>query len=953
MAFQVLVCIASFLLPASSNPNFPGTACTPPGVAGGPYGTLKVARTDRTLDDMCQYSGDTYDVVGEDAMTDMCEEFCKTVADGISLPLVLGSSNYGFDLDDMKGICFGTGNEYIVLHDPDALSQCTDWAGGLSDLEKAIGEFIAKRDIMNAEKIKYRTQVQWKAYELQQEMNSEEFQKEVAYATPPQKLEAIRSKISSALGTMQPVALQQSIQELSDQGDILFNQSADNLEKISNFISGCSEVFLAWGQENEFLLDVCFRGSAACIDAEYGDHVGCCCGVMPATFQSGNYRITGVASDAPSLEGAFVNRRLTAGCGDTTGVVNACGLANELTETYLQQMEQEILAINPDAFANYVGDAGAEDFSFYYSSCQSGRRLAQQTSMATEDVGAKTGMRGKIRSRAVEHINNESRRLSQCTLSKSSHNLKVAISGHAQLNPASLCDEISNIEDFLEQECNDFCTPFVPISMGNQYFGVNREGSDSVCLSGGSDGLEEDREQFQSCMDDRNAVQEIDVQISAVVAQLAVTTTARLTYVGAMTTAMADIKNYVQSAPFIDAVKDAGSAPGVKASTYIGLVKARLNQVYAASSEKALFEEEMQELTSRVGALVSVLQVNLPRIQKFIDNCDRFFVGHGPENEYLLDICAQGGLDCFQQEYSQHASCCCAVNPASLLGESTSGLIAGIGGLSQAADGTSAYIPSQSRRLQQAPSLQSTICAKAWQDSLNKVHLHLQLLKDMGKEQLYTEEAAKLSCIYGDAWCSFDVVTTTSTTSTTATTEAPTPVPAPVPATTSASPYADTTSAGTMMPGSYVPGEAVTGGFLLAGVSYAEVTANFQLKADFESAVGTSIAANAGGSVTAYMVSVTLSPGSVQVAYTITLPAGVDASAVTSTLAIANTDGSLLSSLSTNIGAMNGLSLTGSLVYTGFTGGDDDGETPSDKASHAGASILSAVALAVLAGLRA
>merc|ERR1740138_1973628 len=135
--------------------------------------------------------------------------------------------------------------------------------------------------------------------------------------------------------------------------------------------------------------------------------------------------------------------------------------------------------------------------------------------------------------------------------------------------------------------------------------------------------------------------------------------------------------------------------------------------------------------------------------------------------------------------------------------------------------------------------------------------------------------------------------------------------------------------------------ETVSGSFTVSGVSYADVTGDTQVEADFKSACATTIAASAGSGTAASMVSVTLTEGSVTVSFTITLPAGVTGSTLKSALdTAAGTGGTLFSSLSA----------TGSIGVTGFTAEVVvEDEAPSDKASHAGVSILSAVAFAALA----
>jgi hypothetical protein len=147
--------------------------------------------------------------------------------------------------------------------------------------------------------------------------------------------------------------------------------------------------------------------------------------------------------------------------------------------------------------------------------------------------------------------------------------------------------------------------------------------------------------------------------------------------------------------------------------------------------------------------------------------------------------------------------------------------------------------------------------------------------------------------------------------------------------------------------------ETVSGSFTVSGVSYADVTGDTQVEADFKSACAATIAASAGSGTAASMVSVTLTEGSVQVSFTITLPAGVTGSTLKSALdTAAGTSGTFMSSLSDAIGEISNLSATGSIGVTGFTAEVVvEDEEPSDKASHAGVGILSAMALAAFAGL--
>jgi hypothetical protein len=147
-------------------------------------------------------------------------------------------------------------------------------------------------------------------------------------------------------------------------------------------------------------------------------------------------------------------------------------------------------------------------------------------------------------------------------------------------------------------------------------------------------------------------------------------------------------------------------------------------------------------------------------------------------------------------------------------------------------------------------------------------------------------------------------------------------------------------------------GTTVSGEFKVEGVDWNTLSNDETLKSAFKDKCAAQIASSAGNGISAEHVTVTLSEGSVKVAYVIAVPAGIEASSLEDNLAADNEAGTFLTELAAAITSISGIdtAITGSLGVSGFAV-DEEEESPSDDASRCGICFLIALILAGLIGL--
>ena len=102
----------------------------------------------------------------------------------------------------------------------------------------------------------------------------------------------------------------------------------------------------------------------------------------------------------------------------------------------------------------------------------------------------------------------------------------------------------------------------------------------------------------------------------------------------------------------------------------IRAVNERLNTEELVAVQDKL-KTEIEKLKTAASHLKTTLLEKSRLIEKFLDECNDLYVGTGPNDEYLLDICAQASTACLERATSSHATCCCAYHPFTAYGEVT------------------------------------------------------------------------------------------------------------------------------------------------------------------------------------------------------------------------------------------------------------------------------------------
>ena len=313
----------------------------------------------------------------------------------------------------------------------------------------------------------------------------------------------------------------------------------------------------------------------------------------------------------------------------------------------------------------------------------------------------------------AEEAEGPERRLNQltCTPQKGSDpfsDLKVAFSNTLEADICSLQEpKVGNSE--MRTQCNEFCQPKgISLLIGSAQYGFDKTGAEEICLPPNGV-LKHDPEQLERCGQWSQGFQEVEIATAQFIAQLDVFDAARLEHAAAMVEATLQIQAYVTSEAF---AKDMSRAID-KASLMIKAVNDRL--VGGPADER--LRAEITNLKLQTKALKDSLDKNMKLIQQFLEQCNSLYVGVGPQQEYLLDICAQKSVACLEHPRAGHVTCCCAYHPFMAFGEQLpSSIISGIDAWPLPAR------VAEGRRLRRlSVDVPTDICAAAWTEALPKV----------------------------------------------------------------------------------------------------------------------------------------------------------------------------------------------------------------------------------------
>ena len=204
----------------------------------------------------------------QEAMATYCNDFCSTGGSLQGLPLQLGSSEYGFNLGEMNGIC-----EAIADANRSLLNFCRQRSNALLEIQVKAAEFVAKVQEFKAKQVVFRGSMQNASQQLQSHLASQAFATEIGDSV--EKLVLLKRQFQGwATGvTSGPdfQSLQGSMDALTTSAILLDDVVRRNLRLFEEYITECNGLLLGMGSAQEYLLDVCPQLNGACIEREAGN----------------------------------------------------------------------------------------------------------------------------------------------------------------------------------------------------------------------------------------------------------------------------------------------------------------------------------------------------------------------------------------------------------------------------------------------------------------------------------------------------------------------------------------------------------------------------------------------------------------------------------------------------------------------------------------------------------
>eukprot|EP00933_Yihiella_yeosuensis_P032663 TRINITY_DN26282_c0_g1_i1.p1 TRINITY_DN26282_c0_g1~~TRINITY_DN26282_c0_g1_i1.p1 ORF type:complete len:575 (-),score=132.27 TRINITY_DN26282_c0_g1_i1:89-1813(-) len=504
-------------------------------------------------------------------------------------------------------------------------------------------------------------------------------------------------------------------------------------------------------------------------------HVGCCCGVLPA---SGNFAIP---ADVSELTVTTTTTTVAAAIVDTCAEADALSkgkmdtINKELgkTEYGKDELKQEEAALK-EAYPQ-IDDRCAsrrlhEDDESHSDENENNRALSEdgaRNSMSryVEELEGSESDEGIVEGLVDAFLSD--RRLSAPYLSCSppaeqpadqSETLKVAF---WQRTEESLCNKLppATKEDrfkkytskgsydtaYLADTCSKFCgRDAVPFLVGSPNFGFTLKEMEGVCVD--SNLVTTDTATIKDCHRKSEVMSNVNIKVAHFVATLDILEIRKLEYEATVQKAAKELQATIQK----DAQKVLEDASvNLKIYKYNELLLAASKEVARSSAAVVKFKYALKDLERVTGELKAVLEAAVPIYKDFISGkCGNVYTGKGAQQEYLLDICSQTSKECLGSKHARHAGCCCGYSPHMAVGKPSLSLrtIPGISSGSSLAGNKSRV---GFRRLSsQSAKAAYDICAEAFNMSAGEIVKIQESLKKLGGSNLLNERNAKLKAKY-------------------------------------------------------------------------------------------------------------------------------------------------------------------------------------------------------------
>ena len=588
------------------------------------------------------------------AAQQQCIDFCNLDGAQLGLPILLGTSEYGFNMVEMNQICVASSKQDVILiNNQSRTNYCSARGNTLHEIKLRSAEFVTSVEGFKGQQVLYRAKMKRLSLELQETLRSDEFKKQMARET--NKLQLLKEQFNSfasdaAAFSSASSTLGRAMQDLTDKSQALTNTVETNLDRFDEFISNCNLMLLGKGAQNEYLLDICAQGSAACVEEDLGEHIGCCCGLNPITAD-GVFNIDG---------GGQVSRgrRLQ---GQRRQSLDVCAKARKDGSAAAEAFKAEVESLGVGDMYNAHQIELKQKYGDYHRMCMltTATTTTTRNNRRLEETGGASVGEGKPESSNAEE---EGRRLmvggascSPAVLADrglTGTSLKVAFTSQTDTDMCHILEpKIDNTR--MAEQCDSFCGPeSVAMLLGTEAYGFSMDQANSICLPPNGVLLHNET-LFGQCRGWSDSFHEIQVWTGRFTSDLEIFHAAVLLHTAANQQAVKLLQEYMNSAEFANDVARASR------SAKISKVEAGLHERFEtneATETHDTLREKADQLRTSARVLNEKLNKNLPLIDRFLRECNELFTGAGALGIQCLKVFV---VDCAYVRVSKRSVCVC------------------------------------------------------------------------------------------------------------------------------------------------------------------------------------------------------------------------------------------------------------------------------------------------------
>eukprot|EP00442_Polarella_glacialis_P001197 CAMPEP_0115074526 /NCGR_PEP_ID=MMETSP0227-20121206/15384_1 /TAXON_ID=89957 /ORGANISM="Polarella glacialis, Strain CCMP 1383" /LENGTH=950 /DNA_ID=CAMNT_0002461493 /DNA_START=120 /DNA_END=2972 /DNA_ORIENTATION=- len=758
-------------------------SCTPESDTKG-FG-LGVTLGPWTNKDFCDMHDATSSV---DNLLDSCTAFCGKE----NIPLLIGvPTSYGFSLASMDRVCLGETDSdgkpagLLGEYDKGLMVECKERSEALEEIKEKMAHLVAAVELMKLEQIRFRAALQAKMQAFIQELASPAFELSMKAAVDKIGLftKFMQAELTDTIfaNGEDRARMLKSVQTIGDMGVQLRETMAQNMPLLEDYAERCGHPVLATSETKggKYLLDLCFQDKALCVDDPNSQHVGCCCGSIPA---AGSFTIPAETWGRRLAQSQASSIDICAEA-DQIGKGRLQELKDSLDETPLgRQLLEAFEAKMFQQYPEYFGQCSADSDSSRRLDAQDPRGFMERAAMTAAEA---LGIKHKVKVPKM-HCEPQSGKFTDTDGSK--EKMQTAFWSQSEVDTCDMLDNGHGAKmktQDLADVCADFCgSDSLPLLVGTVAFGFNKTAIDSVCVD--SSTLTTDEVKVKQCLREASAMNAVEVKVASAAASLMSLESAKLFYEASVRATIPEMRAIIR-VESQDSMRYADV--GEKVTALENILNRSLASVSKNSAAAMSLKTALHDLDERAQELHETLVIAMADFIHFIQDCNQLFTGKGASHEYMLDVCSQTSLQCIEEDISRHVGCCCGYLPLLAVGKTSLSLTQTIPGImapelsdidakarvanveypKEKDEEPSEYPkekdeePSDSppRRLQAQkdvkeaqPEQDFSICGAAYKQALPRVQEAEKKIKQLGQEEFLNLHLAQLSEKYpGYAIC--------------------------------------------------------------------------------------------------------------------------------------------------------------------------------------------------------